>query len=182
MGASSTAAEAFRSRRSQRISARRRGDPLPRSVHLSGSDMRAVRQAVTAHAEPDYRSGCAGIAILGRQNGRVIKRPTPGATPTTSADSRWHWVAWAMAPTATACCRGCTPTRTGLSRCCLSSPGVTNGLSLDLMRRSPHPQRHHRLMVSELLQQRRRHRRQPHFAELQMFNRPSNRGTTQRRT
>ena len=71
MGASSTAAQAFRE---AGLNAFQLGDEAilyPEAFHLSGSDMRAVRQAVTrARRKPDCRSGCAGI-----ENSRPTKWP-----------------------------------------------------------------------------------------------------------
>ena len=81
----------------------------------------------------------------------------PGATPMTSVASPWHWAGWATRPTGTAC--WWRPLQhdsaDGHVVAMLSLvPWGANGVSLDLMRRSPQsPNGTIELMVSELCMQ-----------------------------
>ena len=75
----------------------------------------------------------------------------PGATPTPNAGSRWRWAGSAIRPTAIACwSKPSDPTDTVVAMLSLV-PWGRNGVSLDLMRRSPQsPNGTIELMVSEL--------------------------------
>ena len=157
MGASSTGAEAFRQ---AGLNALQLGDEAilhPDDFRLSGPDMRAVRQAVTRarRAGADRSDPAAPRPQPPTRWPRSSSGPTPGGTPRPSAASRWRWAGSATPPTATACwSRRCRTRRTTSSRCCRWCPWGTNGVSLDLMRRSPQsPNGTIELMVSELCMQ-----------------------------
>ena len=158
MGASSTAAQAFRE---AGLNALQLGDEAilyPDNFRLSGPDMRAVRQAVT-------RARRAGATVRIRRHrdidseemAQVIARADAWRDTETSAASRWRWAGSATPPTATACWSRLSRTqreKTKWWRCCPWSRGAPTAVSLDLMRRSPQsPNGTIELMVSELCMQ-----------------------------
>ena len=155
MGASSTAAQAFRE---AGLNAFQLGDEAilyPETFHLSGSDMRAVRQAVT-------RARRAGLSVRMRRHrefaademAEVIKRAD--AWRDTETERGFSMALGRLGDGADGDCLLVEAVQTDEDRvvAMLSLvPWGNNGLSLDLMRRSPEsPNGTIELMVSELLQ------------------------------
>ncbi len=155
MGASSTAAQAFRE---AGLSAFHLGDEAilyPDAFHLSGSDMRAVRQAVT-------RARRAGLTVRMRRHrefsaegmAEVIKRAD--AWRDTETERGFSMALGRIGDDADGDCLLVEAVQSDDDRvvAMLSLvPWGNSGLSLDLMRRSPDsPNGTIELMVSELLQ------------------------------
>ncbi len=155
MGASSTAAQAFRE---AGLNALQLGDEAilyPDKFRLSGPDMRAVRQAVT-------RVRRAGVSVRMRRHrdipaeemAAVIKRAESWRD--TEAERGFSMALGRLGDDADGDCLLVEAVRDGTEGVALLSlvPWGNNGLSLDLMRRSPQsPNGTIELMVSELVQQ-----------------------------
>lgn len=155
MGASSTAAQSFRE---AGLSALQLGDEAilyPDDFHLSGPDMRAVRQAVT-------RARRSGLGVRMRrhreltaeQMAEVIRRADDWRD--TETERGFSMALGRLGDPADGDCLLVEAVRDSGEVVAMLSlvPWGANGLSLDLMRRSPHsPNGTVELMVTELLQQ-----------------------------
>ena len=169
MGASSAAAQAFRE---AGLNALQLGDEAilhPDGFRLSGPDMRAVRQAVT-------RARRAGLTVRIRRHrdispdemAEVVKRAD--AWRDTETERGFSMALGRLGDPADGDCLLVEAMQNhGRAVVAMLSlvPWGTNGVSLDLMRRSPQiTQRHHRTDGDRAVPAVRRHWCQPHFAEL----------------
>ena len=168
MGASSAAAEAFRE---AGLNALQLGDEAilhPDSFRLSGPDMRAVRQAVT-------RARRAGLTVRIRRHrdisademAEVIKRAD--AWRDTESERGFSMALGRLGDPADGDCLLVEAVQNQDNVVAMLSlvPWGNNGVSLDLMRRSPQsPNGTIELMVTELCPAVGRHWYHPHFAEL----------------
>ena len=170
MGASSAAAQAFRE---AGLNALQLGDEAilhPDSFRLSGPDMRPVRQAVT-------RARRAGLTVRIRRHRDIVRRrdgPGDQAGRRLARHRDRARLLDGAGPARRSRRRRLPAGRSGAGRqrttvvAMLSLvPWGTNGVSLDLMRRSPAiPQRHHRTDGQRAVPAVGRHWGQPDFAEL----------------
>ena len=167
MGASSAAAEVFRE---AGLNALQLGDEAilyPEKFRLSGPNMRAVRQAVT-------RARRAGLTVRMRRHqdlpaeemAAVVKRAD--AWRDTETERGFSMALGRLGDPADGDCLLVEAIgQDGQSVAMLSLvPWGSNGLSLDLMRRSPQSQRNHRADGERVAAERGNHWRQSRFAEL----------------
>ncbi len=196
MGASSAGAQAYRE---AGLNALQLGDEAilyPDKFHLSGSDMKAVRQAVT-------RARRAGLSVRMRRHrdfsaeemAAVIKRAD--AWRDTETERGFSMALGRLGDSADGNCLLVEAVQGsgdlgGLERSDSGSgdvvamlslvPWGNNGLSLDLMRRSPQsPNGTIELMVTELMQNAEEHRGDPDLAELRHVPRGLRTGRPARR-